>query len=93
MKSFFLHAEVEDDREMLASVLSRHFENGQFNHFSITYIEEKDFIKIDISDNVTFEMIKSFILEVPYGHRMMQTLATDISEADYNWREIYFSSN
>ncbi len=26
MKSFFLHAEVEDDREMLASVLSRHFE-------------------------------------------------------------------
>lgn len=45
MKSFFLHAEVENDREMLAAVLSRHFENGQFNHFSMTYIAEKDFTK------------------------------------------------
>ncbi|MDE7590831.1 hypothetical protein NVR66_14440 [Enterobacter bugandensis] len=93
MQSFFLHAEVEDDREMLASVLSRHFENGQFNHFTITYIPEKDFTKIVISDNVTFEMMKRYISEVPDGHRMIQTLATDIDEADYNWREIYFSSD
>ncbi|HDT4958154.1 TPA: hypothetical protein QHR58_003727 [Enterobacter kobei] len=93
MKSFFLHAEVEDDREMLASVLSRYLENGQFNHFSITYIPEKDFTKIIISDNVTFEMMKRFISEVPDGHRMIQTLATNIDEADYNWRDIYFSSN
>lgn len=41
MKSFFLHAEVEDDREMLASVLSRHFENDLFKHFAMTYIIRK----------------------------------------------------
>lgn len=93
MKSFFLHAEVEDDREMLASVLSRHFENDLFKHFAMTYIIEKDFTRIDISDNVTFEMMKDFISEVPDGHRMIQTLATDIDETDYDWREIYFSSN
>lgn len=93
MKSFFLHAEVENDREMLAAVLSRHFDNGQFNHFSITYIAEKDFTKIDISENFAFEIMKKFISEVPDGHRMIQTLATDIDEVDYNWREIYFSSN
>ncbi|ECN1504097.1 hypothetical protein [Salmonella enterica] len=93
MKSFFLHAEVEDDREMLASVLSRYFENDLFKHFAMTYIIEKDFTRIDISDNVTFEMMKDFISEVPDGHRMIQTLATDIDEADYDWREIYFSSN
>lgn len=93
MKSFFLHAEVEDDREMLASVLSRHFDNDLFKHFAMTYISEKDFTRIDISDNVTFEMMKEFISEVPDGHRMIQTLATDIDEADYDWREIYFSAN
>ncbi|ENE4240317.1 hypothetical protein ABNH60_003530 [Salmonella enterica] len=93
MKSFFLHAEVEDDRVMLASVLSRHFDNDLFKHFAMTYIAEKDFTRIDISDNVTFEMMKDFISEVPDGHRMIQTLATDIDEADYDWREIYFSSN
>ncbi|HEC9537425.1 TPA: hypothetical protein R4F10_004245 [Salmonella enterica subsp. enterica serovar Poona] len=93
MKSFFLHAEVEDDREMLASVLFRHFENDLFKHFAMTYIIEKDFTRIDISDNVTFEMMKDFISEVPDGHRMIQTLATDIDEADYDWRQIYFSSN
>lgn len=38
-------------------------------------------------------MMKDFISEVPDGHRMIQTLATDIDEADYDWREIYFSSN
>lgn len=93
MKSFFLHAEVEDDREMLASVLSRHFENDLFKHFSMIYIVEKDFTRIDISDNVSFEMMKDFISEVPDGHRMIQTLATDIDEADYDWRKLYFSSN
>lgn len=92
MKSFFLHAEVEDDREMLLSVLSRYFKNGLFKHFSMTYIAEKDFTRIDISDNVTFEMMKSFILEEPDGHRMIQTLATDIEQDDYNWRDIYFAS-
>ncbi len=59
----------------------------------MTYIAEKDFTRIDISDNVTFEMMKSFISEVPDGHRMIQTLATDIDEVDYEWREIYFSSS
>ncbi|EGO6968538.1 hypothetical protein MM742_004150 [Salmonella enterica] len=93
MKFFFLHAEVEDDREMLASVLSRHFENNLIKNFAMTYIIEKDFTRVDIYDNVTFEMMKDFISEVPDGHRMIQTLATDIDEADYDWREIYFSSN
>lgn len=93
MKTYFLHAEVEDDREMLASVLSRHFENDLFKSFSMFYIAEKDFTRINISDNVTFEMMKDFISEVPDGHRMIQTLATDIDEADYDWRKIYFSSN
>ena len=93
MKYFFLHAEVEDDREMLGSVLSRHFENGLFKHFALTYIAEKDFTRIEISDNITFEMMKSFISEVPDGHRMIQTLATDIDQADYNWRDFYFASS
>ncbi len=57
------------------------------------YIAEKDFTRVGISDNVTFEMMKAFISEVPDGHRMIQILATDIDEADYDWREIYFSSN
>lgn len=93
MKSFFLHAEVEDDREFLCSVLQRNFDNGLFQHFLVTYLEEKDCTRIDISDNVTIEMMKGFISEVPEGHRMLQTLATDIDEADYNWRDFYFASS
>lgn len=69
---------------MLGSVLSRHFENDLFKYFAMTYIAKEDFTRIDISDNITFEMMKSFISEVPDGHRM---------QADYNWRDIYFASS
>lgn len=93
MKTFFLHAEIESDREALASVLTQHFKLGLFRHFSVIYNEEKDFTRIDISDNVTIQMMKAFISEVEDGHRMLQTLATDIDEADYNWRDFYFASS
>ncbi|EHJ0757048.1 hypothetical protein J5L86_004171 [Salmonella enterica] len=93
MKSFFLHAEVEADREFLYSVLKKHFDNGLFHQFLITYLEKKDCSRIDISDNVTIEMMKGFISEVPDGNRMLQTLATNIDEADYNWRDFYFASS
>jgi len=90
MKTYFLHSEVESDREHLQSILSQHFINGVFKHFCITYIEEKDFIRIDISDNISFEMMRTFISKVPDGHRMLQTLATNIDESEYNWRDYYF---
>lgn len=48
MKPLFLHAEVEEDRGMLALVMSRYFKNSLFRHFSMTYIAEKDFTRIDI---------------------------------------------
>ncbi|EFF0326473.1 hypothetical protein RSM67_001682 [Enterobacter roggenkampii] len=92
MKTFFLHAEIEDDREFLLSVLTEKFHNGYFKHFEITYIADDDYTRIDISDNVTIEMMQCFISEVPDGHRMLQTLASDIEESDYNWRNKYFAS-
>ena len=88
--SFFLHAEVETDREILTSILERNFKDGLFQRFTITYVEDKDFTRIDISDNVTIEMMRDFIAEVPDGHRMLQTLATGIEQADYDWQEIYY---
>lgn len=93
MNTFFLHAEIESDREALASVLAQHFKLGHFQHFSVIYNEEKDFTRINISANVTLEMMKAFISEVEDGHRMLQTLATDINEDDYNWRDFYFASS
>ncbi len=93
MKTFFLHAEIESDREALASVLAQNVKCGLFQHFSVIYNEDKDFTQVNISDNVTLEMMKAFISEVEDGHRMLQTLATDIDEADYNWRDFYFASS
>ncbi|EJE8631242.1 hypothetical protein M5248_003622, partial [Escherichia coli] len=49
MKTFFLHAEIEDDRELLLSVLTEKFHNGYFKHFEITYIADDDYTRIDIS--------------------------------------------
>ncbi|MBD3699162.1 hypothetical protein IE982_23235 [Enterobacter hormaechei] len=92
MKTFFLHAEVENDRELLLSVLIEKFQNGLFKHFEIKYITDEDYTRIDISDNVTIEMMQCFISELPDGHRMLQTLATDIDQSDYNWRNKYFAS-
>ena len=90
MKAFFLHAECEEDREALTSILTRNFKNDVFKQFSVIYIEENDFTRIDISDNVSIEIMKSFISEVPDGHRMLQTLATNIEQDKYDWRDFYF---
>lgn len=91
-EKIFLHAEYEEDREALISILKSKFQNDVFKNVSVTYIEEKDFTRIDISDNVSIEMMKSFISEVPDGHRMLQTLATNIEQDEYDWRDFYFSS-
>ncbi|SUI39624.1 Uncharacterised protein [Salmonella enterica subsp. enterica] len=93
MKTFFLHAEIQEDREILSSVLERHFDSGLFKQFSITYNQDRDFSRIDISDNVSIEMMKNFISEVPEGHRMLQTLATNIEESEYNWQDLYLASS
>lgn len=38
-------------------------------------------------------MMKGFIAEMPDRHQVIQTLATNIDEAAYYWREVYLSLN
>lgn len=93
MKTFLLCAEVQEDKEILTSVLKNHFDSGLFKQCSIAYEKMGYLIRIDISDNVTIEMMNGFISEVPEGHRILQVLATNFKESEYNWREVYLASS
>lgn len=93
MKTFLLYTEVPGDREILTSILKKHFGSGLFKQLSIAYEKERDIIRIDISDNVTIEMMNFFISEVTEGHQINQILATNIKESEYNWREVYLGSS
>ncbi|UAN65845.1 hypothetical protein [Serratia sp. JSRIV006] len=93
MKTFLVYTEDLRGRETLTSILKKHFNNGIFEQLSIAYENERNFIRIDLSDNVTIEMMKFFISEVPEGHQMHQILATNFKESELNWREVYPASD
>lgn len=93
MKSFFLNAGVGEDIVILETVLLRSCEKGLFKDYFITYIPEGGSTRIDISENVSLEMMKTLISEFPDGHRMMETLTENIDQSDYNWKDVMMKAD